>query len=684
MKLWGDLETYCTVPIKNGTYRYAEECEVMLFTYAFDDGPVELWDLTTGAPMPGDLEYALYDTDCEVWFQNSMFDRTVLRLSKNLRIEIAPERWHDTMVQALSHSMPGALDKLCEILDIEQDLRKHKTGKKLIHFFCKPVDGGRNTGAMHPARWKEFCDYARSDISAMREAHHVMPRWNYVGSEYSLWLLDQRINDRGICIDTDLVASAISAVGIEQRRLAGRTQQLTSGAVQSATQRDVLLAYILADYGIDLPNMQASTLERRINDPDLPRTLRELLEVRLQSTTSSTSKYNALLRGISSDGRLRGTKQFNGANRTGRWAGRMFQPDNLPRPDMAADEIVQGIEAIKAGCADLMYDNVMRVCSNAIRGCIIAPSGKKLVVSDLSNIEGRKGAWFGGEDWKLQAFREYDAGTGPDLYKLSYAKAFNMNHEEVTKYQRQIGKVLELFLQYEGGVGAFLIGALAYGIDLNELAARGYETIPGDVLKEAEGFYAWKLDKKLTTYGLPSDVFIVCDSLKRMWRTKHPSLVTLWKEIEAAIRMAIRNPGTTFPCRKFKMRRDGAWLRVALPSGRALCYPNPRVDDNDKISYMGVNQYTRKWSRIYSYGGKFFENFCQAGARDVLAYNMPLIEENGYDIVLTVHDEVITEASDKPQNNEDHLSSLLARVPHWAEGLPLSAGGFSGYRYRKE
>lgn len=684
MKLWGDLETYCTVPIKNGTYRYAEECEVMLFTYAFDDGPVELWDLTTGTPMPGDLEYALYDTDCEVWFQNSMFDRTVLRLSKNLRIEIAPERWHDTMVQALSHSMPGALDKLCEILDIEQDLRKHKTGKKLIHFFCKPVDGGRNTGAMHPARWKEFCDYARSDISAMREAHHVMPRWNYVGSEYSLWLLDQRINDRGICIDTDLVASAISAVGIEQRRLAGRTQQLTSGAVQSATQRDVLLAYILADYGIDLPNMQASTLERRINDPDLPRTLRELLEVRLQSTTSSTSKYNALLRGISSDGRLRGTKQFNGANRTGRWAGRMFQPDNLPRPDMAADEIVQGIEAIKAGCADLMYDNVMRVCSNAIRGCIVAPPGKKLVISDLSNIEGRKGAWFGDEAWKLQAFRDYDAGTGPDLYKLSYAKAFNMNHEEVTKYQRQIGKVLELFLQYEGGVGAFLIGALAYGIDLNELAARGYETIPGDVLKEAEGFYAWKLDKKLTTYGLPSDVFIVCDSLKRMWRTKHPSLVTLWKEIEAAIRLAIRNPGTTFPCRKFKMRRDGAWLRVALPSGRALCYPNPRVDDNDKISYMGVNQYTRKWSRIYSYGGKFFENFCQAGARDVLAYNMPLIEENGYDIVLTVHDEVITEAPDKPQNNEDHLSLLLARVPHWAEGLPLSAGGFSGYRYRKE
>lgn len=683
MKLWGDLETYSTVPIKHGTYRYAEESEVMLFTYAIDDGPVELWDLTSRAPMPGDLDYALNDTDCEVWFQNSMFDRTVLRLSKNLRIEIAPERWHDTMVQALSHSMPGALDKLCEILDIEQDMRKHKTGKKLIHLFCKPNDGERFTRFTHPNQWKEFCEYAKSDISAMRAVHAKLPMWNYVGSEYSLWLLDQRINDRGIFIDTDLVRSAIATVASEQRRLAGRTQQLTAGAVQSATQRDVLLAHILAEYGIDLPDMQASTLERRINDPDLPLELRELLAVRLQSTTSSTSKYAALMRGISADGRLRGTKQFNGANRTGRWAGRMFQPDNLPRPDMLPEEIDQAIEAIKAGCVDLMYDNGMRVCSNAIRGVIVAPPGKKLVVSDLSNIEGRMGAWFGGEDWKLQAFRDYDAGTGPDLYKLSYARAFNMNHEEVTKFERQIGKVLELFLQYQGGVGAFLIGALAYGIDLDDLAARGLETIPSAVLADAEGFYEWSLKKKRSTYGLPRNVFIVLDSLKRLWRAKHPGIVSLWDEIEIAIRTAIQEPGELVTCRKFKMRRDGAWLRVGLPSGRALCYPSPRVSDTGRISYMGVNQYTRKWSRIFSYGGKFFENFCQAGARDVMAHNMPWIEEHDYEIVMTIHDEVISEAPDAPAFNEAHLSSLLARVPHWAEGLPLSAGGFSGYRYKK-
>lgn len=700
MKLWGDLETYCTVPIQHGTYRYAEECEVMIFTYAFDDGPVELWDLTSGAPMPGDLDYALNDTDCEVWFQNSMFDRTVLRLSKNLRVEIAPERWHDTMVQALSHSMPGALDKLCEILNIEQDSRKHKAGKKLIHLFCKPVNDKRVTRLDFPDKWKEFCDYAKSDITAMRAAHTKMPSWNYKGDEYSLWLLDQKINDRGICIDVDLVRSAISTVDAEKRRLADRTQQLTSGQVQSAAQRDSLLAFVLEEYGIDLPDMQAPTLERRIADPDLPWALRELLAVRLQATMASTAKYNALMRGISANGRLCGTKQFNGANRTGRWAGRMFQPDNLPRPDMSPEEIMLAIEAIKAGCADLMYDNVMRVCSNAIRGVIVAPKGKKLVVSDLSNIEGRKQAWYAGEQWKLQAFTDYDNGDGPDLYKLAYAKSFGITPEEVKKDERQIGKVQELALGYQGGVAAFIIFASAYNVDLAAMAEKGFATIPADILAEAESFYEWRIkqghrpqgvalrttrtDTRAWVDDITKKVYIVCDSFKRMWRAAHPLITAMWPEIERAVRMAINHPGTTFPCGPYLMRRDGAWLRVVLPSGRALCYPNPRVSDKDAISYMGVNQYTRKWQRIYTYGGKLFENFCQAGARDVMAYNMARIEEHGYEIVLTVHDEVITEAPDDPAFNEAHLSSLLARVPHWAEGLPLSAGGFSGYRYRKE
>lgn len=688
MILWGDLETFSETPIKDGTYRYAENSEVMLFTYAFDDGPVECWDLTRDPRMPDDLAWAIDDEDCTVFFQNSMFDRNVLRLSRNLRVPIAMNRWRDTMVQALTHSLPGGLDKLCEILEIEQDARKLKTGKQLIHLFCKPrpknSEHRRATRFTHPAQWAEFIDYAKSDISAMRAIHYKLPTWNYQGFELDLWRLDQRINDRGMCIDLDLVRSAIRAVDKQQRLLAARTVRITNGEVTAATQRDKMLAHILQDYGIDLPDMQASTLERRIGDPDLPIELRELLGIRLQATTSSTSKYNALIRGVSSDGRLRGTKQFCGANRTGRWAGRMFQPDNLPRPKHSPAEIELGIEALKAAAEDLITDNVMSLTSSVIRGAIVAPPGKKLCVSDLSNIEGRKQAWYAGEQWKLDAFRAYDAGTGPDLYKLAYANSFRMAPEEVSKSERQIGKVMELSMGYMGGVGAFVTFALAYDVDLDQMAFDGYETIPTDVLEESEEFLKWMRKEKRNTYGLADEVFIVCDSFKRMWRRAHPEIVALCRELEDTVRAAIQNPGVTLPCRRFKIRRDGAWLRIVMPSGRALCYPKPRVDESNRISYMGVNQYTRRWQRIYTYGGKVFENLCQGGARDVMAWNMPEMEERGYEIVLTVHDEGLTETPDTDEFSADELGTILATVPHWAPGLPLSAGGFESNRYKKE
>ncbi|HBI8282959.1 TPA: DNA polymerase, partial [Escherichia coli] len=215
----------------------------------------------------------------------------------------------------------------------------------------------------------------------------------------------------------------------------------TDGEVQAATQRDALIKHIVESYGVELPDMQRSTLERRIADPDLPSAVKELLAIRLQASTTSTSKYKALMKGVSHDGRLRGTLQFCGASRTGRWAGRLFQPQNLPRPSLKQEQIDEGIEALKAGCADLLFDNIMELTSSALRGCIIAPTGKKLVVSDLSNIEGRMLAWLAGEEWKLNAFREYDAGTGPDLYKLAYAKAFDIAPDDVDKHMRQIGKV---------------------------------------------------------------------------------------------------------------------------------------------------------------------------------------------------------------------------------------------------
>ncbi|MBK0634530.1 DNA polymerase [Klebsiella aerogenes] len=702
--LWGDLETYCEIPINNGTHAYAEGVEVMLFAWAIGDEPVSVWDLTAGEPIPSRLRKAIADPDTLLYFHNSHFDRTVLR---HAMPELAPpvERWRDTMVQALAHSLPGALGALCEVLGVPQDKAKDKEGKSLIQLFCKPRPKNsklrRATSKTHPVEWQRFVAYAGLDIEAMREVYKRLPKWNYQGAELALWHRDQRINDRGVCMDVQLAQAAIEAVDLEQKRLAKRTQVMTDGEVQAATQRDVMIKHIVEAYGVELPDMQRSTLERRIADPDLPSPVKELLAIRLQASTTSTSKYKSLMKGISSDGRLRGTLQFCGASRTGRWAGRLFQPQNLPRPTLKQERIDEGIEALKSGCADLLFDNVMELTSSALRGCIMAPAGKKLVVSDLSNIEGRKLAWLAGEAWKLDAFRDYDTlildesgapiwdaaakdykRRGPDLYKLAYAKAFNITPEEVTKYQRQIGKVMELGLGFGGGVAAFLTFALVYGLDLEELATAALPNIPRDVQREAKSWYDESVKRK-ATYGLPERVFIACDSLKRLWRRAHPETCDFWYQLERTVRAAIATPKKTLYCGYLKVRRDGAWLRIQLPSGRALCYPSPSIEKGN-ITYMGINSYSRKWQRLKTYGGKLVENVTQAAARDVLAGNMPLIENAGYSIVLTVHDEVICEAPDTDDYTDAALSSLLSTNPEWAPDIPLNAGGFEAYHYRKD
>ncbi|HBQ5672356.1 TPA: DNA polymerase [Klebsiella pneumoniae] len=683
--LWGDLETFCNIPINNGTHAYAEGVEVMLFAWAIGDEPVSVWDLTAGEPIPSRLRKAIADPDTILFFHNSHFDRTVLR---HAMPELAPpvERWRDTMVQALAHSLPGALGALCEVLGVPQDKAKDKEGKSLIQLFCKPRPKNsklrRATSKTHPVEWQRFVAYAGLDIEAMREVYKRLPKWNYQGAELALWHRDQRINDHGVCMDVQLAQAAIEAVDLEQKRLAKRTQVMTDGEVQAATQRDAMIKHIVESYGVELPDMQRSTLERRIADPDLPTPVKELLAIRLQASTTSTSKYKSLMKGISSDGRLRGTLQFCGASRTGRWAGRLFQPQNLPRPTLKQERIDEGIEALKSGCADLLFDNVMELTSSALRGCIMAPAGKKLVVSDLSNIEGRKLAWLAGEQWKLAAFRQYDEGTGPDLYKLAYAKAFNITPEEVTKYQRQIGKVMELGLGFGGGVAAFLTFALVYGLDLEELATAAMPNIPRDVQREAKSWYDESVKRK-ATYGLSERVFIACDSLKRLWRRAHPETCDFWYQLERTVRAAIATPKKTLYCGYLKVRRDGAWLRIQLPSGRALCYPSPSIEKGN-ITYMGINSYSRKWQRLKTYGGKLVENVTQAAARDVLAGNMPLIENAGYSIVLTVHDEVICEAPDTDDYTDAALSSLLSTNPEWAPDIPLNAGGFEAYHYRKD
>lgn len=716
VKLWLDFESFSETPIKHGTHAYAANAEILICTYAFDDGPVQVFDATLHGQIPPELDAAFVDHSVEIWAHSSSFDRTILRMCWGIEVPIS--NWRDTMVQALSHSLPASLGTLCEVLGLPADKAKDKAGKKLIQLFCKPrlnfthrltVDSfpgetlrdkrlalmdwaakakaaqiRRATKETHPEEWAQFIEYAKSDIEAMREVHKRMPMWNYQGAELDLWHLDQKINDRGMCMDVELARAAVAAVELAQVGLASKTLEITEGEVESTTKRDALLQHIVEMYGVVMPNLQKATVVSFLENEDLDPNLRELLEMRQQASTSSTAKYKTLLVSVSADGRLRNTKQFNGAGRTGRWAGRLFQPDNLPRPTLPQDIINVGIEALKAGCADLVTDNVMQLTSSALRSAIIAPKGKKLVVSDLANIEGRTQAWLAGEDWKLQAFRDYDAGTGPDLYKLSYSKSFSVPVDSVTKENRQIGKTQELALAYQGGVGAIATFATAFNIDIEALALKVLPVAPGDLMDQASKFYDWVVKKGMSTHNMSRDAFVACEVIKRGWRLAHPEMVTFWTELQNCTVQAIKQSGKTIECRRLKIRRDGNWLRLGLPSGRALCYPKPEVNDENEISFMGIDQFTRKWSRQRTYAGKLFENCNQALARDVLTANMPAIDAAKYEIILSLHDELIAEAPDTWDFNHGTLSHMMATQPAWALDMPLSAAGFETKAYRKD
>lgn len=312
---------------------------------------------------------------------------------------------------------------------------------------------------------------------------------------------------------------------------------------------------------------------------------------------------------------------------------------------MKEKHIEGGIKALKAGVAHLLYDEVIPLTSDIIRGCVTASKGNKLVISDLSNIEGRVLAWLAGEEWKVKAFKDFDAGAGHDLYKLAYARSFNIPPEKVSKEQRQLGKVMELALGYQGSVGAFTQMSAVYNVSLPEETVR---------------------------------------DLVKAWRKANAYIQSFWYALEEATKIAIANPSKDYECRKLIVRRDKNWLRIILPSGRSLCYASPKINDEGQITYMGVNQYTRKWERLETYGGKLVENATQAIARDIMANNMVAIEEAGYPIVLSVHDELLTDTPDTAKYSHKELSALLATNPPWAEGLPLAAAGFETFRYRKE
>jgi DNA polymerase len=547
-----------------------------------------------------------------------------------MKLPLDPGRWLCSQAKAQSCSLPGSLDKIGEILGLSEGQAKIKDGKRLVLKFCKPAPANhkvrRYTRENSPEEWQAFLDYALRDVEALEAIWNRLPDWNYRGGEVDLWRLDQTINDRGVPVDLELARAAIRATEAEKARLKAVVQDETDGAVQGFGQRNLLLDYLNSTYGLGLEDLKTSTLETVLGQVDLPTALREILYARLRGSKASTAKYKKLIKAANEDGRLRGLLRFNGASRTGRWSGQVFQPQNLPRASLKGWDIELGIEALKRDMADWMYgDGVMDLAASALRGVIVAPEGRQLDVSDLSNIEGRMLAWLAGEAWKLKAFRDYDtfkldaqghrisdgkgdwARLGHDLYVLAYAGSFGVPPESVTKDQRQIGKVQELALGYQGGVGAFLTFAAAYGIDLEAMGSKAYASLPTETRDQADHSWDWAVEKK-QTYGLSQTAYVVCDGFKRLWRQAHPNVVAFWTELETAVRDAIALPGRSYPVRRLEVRYQAPWLGIRLPSGRILLYFNPRVEDSKNgrgvISYEGINQFNRKWVRLKTYGGK--------------------------------------------------------------------------------
>lgn len=682
--LWADLETFSRRDIKNGPHQYAEDCWVLLFGYAIDDEPAKVWDLTVTETMPEDLRAALADPEVNtVWHNGANFDVPVLRKAKNLHVDLPFERVDDCMVKAYSHGLPGALGTLSEVFGLPVDQAKDKDGRRLVLKFCKPNFQGKIASRKtDPEDWARFVNYCRLDVEAMRVIYKKLPSWNWGPRDRAQFVIDQRINNRGALMDVELAHAAIDLSERLRLENAEKTRKLTGGEVEAATQRDALLKYILAEYNVKLPDLTRSTIERRLADENIPEPVKELLRVRLASTKTSTAKYKKLIACVNSDGRMRGCLQFRGATRTGRYAGRLMQLQNLPRPTLPQYVIDAGVEAIKGGWAEYLTEPG-ELMSSCLRSCIMATPGKHLVVADLSNIEGRMLAWLAGETWKIQAFRDFDVGHGPDLYKATYGRTFGIRPEDVSKHQRQIGKVMELALGYQGGVGAFLTFAAAYSINLDELAKHVRENISYSYWGQAEGSYEWYKEKKLT-HGLKRDTFIACEAVKLAWRDAHPAIQKFWAACDTAAIRAMN--GVPSQASKLWFDRKGAWLRMLLPSGRFICYPGAQLEDGGvgkgTFSYMGIDQYSRKWARIPTYSGKIVENATQAAAADILIGAMAAIEKAGFEIVFSVHDEFITEAALDKDNSE--LERLMATPPSWAPDLPLAAAGFTSPRYKKD
>jgi DNA polymerase len=636
-----DIETYSDVDLpKSGVYQYASSpaFEILLFGYAVDGGDVRVVDLACGEQIPDEIIAALSDASVTKWAFNAMFERVCL--SNFLGEWLEPEGWHCTMVWSATLGLPLSLESAGAALGLEK--QKLIEGKDLILYFCVPckptkANGGRtrNLPGHDPVKWERFKKYNLRDVETEMQMQKRLSSFPVPDAIWEEYQIDQEINDRGIGVDMELVRQAIAIDARSRERLTAAMRELTELENPNSVQQ---MKQWLADHGLETDTLGKKAVAELIKTA--PEPLREVLSLRQQLAKSSVKKYTAMENVVCADSRAHGMFQFYGANRTGRFSGRLIQLQNLPQNHMP--DLAQARALVRSGnyeALSLLYEDIPDTLSQLIRTAFVPQGGRKFIVADFSAIEARVIAWFAGERWRLKVFED-----GGDIYCASASQMFHVPVEKhgVNGHLRQKGKIAELALGYGGSVGALKsMGALEMGLTEEEL-----------------------------------------QPLVDAWRTSNPMITQFWWDVDRAVKECVK---MRIPTETHGLRFDyqSAMLFITLPSGRRLAYVKPRIGENqfggESVTYMGVGS-TKKWERLESYGPKFVENIVQGTARDILCYAMRTLRNCA--IVAHVHDEIIIEADRRMSLSA--VCEQMGRTPPWAKGLKLRADGYECEFYQKD
>lgn len=638
-----DIETYSDVSLPDcGVHRYAasEQFEILLFAYSLNDEPTRIIDLASGEKIPDKIMEYLTDDSVIKTAYNAAFERNCI--NRFFGLSLKPEGWRCTLVQASMLSLPLSLEGVGEALNL--DKKKMSEGKDLIRYFCMPckptkANGGRtrNLPSDAPEKWELFKTYCIRDVDVEKQIRNKLAKFPIPDREQKLYCMDQRINDRGIMVDQELIGHAVACDLLYKEMVTKKAYEISGLENPNSVSQ---LKDWLNEKGIEVDSLAKAAVEDLVENTQGD--VAEMMKLRLAMSKTSVKKYEAMERSVCPDGRVHGLLQFYGANRTGRWAGRLVQIHNLPQNHMEDLELARSL--VKEGRYDLvelLYDSTPDVLSELIRTAFVARPGCRFIVSDFSAIEARVMGYLAGEGWVIEEFR----GAGK-IYEQTASKMFHIPIREITKGSpyRARGKVASLACQYGGAEGALISMGAHNFVEEEELKG-----------------------------------------LVQSWRTANPHIVNYWYEIDGAVKAAVKERKMT-KVGMVTVYYQSGMLKIALPSGRVLSYVRPRMTVNrfgsESVSYEGIGT-NRKWTRIESYGAKFCENIVQATARDVLAEAMLRLEKKGFDIVCHIHDEVVLEVPEGTSSVEE-VNEIMAVCPDWCEGLPLKAAGFESPFYKKD